>query len=236
MGASQTTHTSAEQRSIYLTLTAVIQMILVVGLVLLLFRRDWENVFLTVLVIALTWVPALLGRYRIILPPEFQFIAVLFVFLSLFLGSVRDLYYRLWWWDIVLHTASGFLLGIVGFLALFLLNQTEKLPQGMKPEFLCFFAVTFAVFLGVLWEIFEYAVDRIAPSINMQSTETGVVDTMHDLIVDTLGAVIVALMGWAYIRTGRYSFIADGVRGFIALNPRLFGRRTDEQDETRETG
>jgi hypothetical protein len=226
----------AEHRNIYLTLTVVVQVILVVGLVLLLWRQDWENVFLTVLVIALTWVPALLGRYRILLPPEFQFIAVLFVFLSLFLGSVSDLYYRLWWWDIVLHTASGFLLGIVGFLALFLLNQTEQLPQGMKREFLCFFAVTFAVTLGVLWEIFEYAVDRIAPAINMQSTETGVVDTMHDLIVDTVGAVIVALMGWAYIKTGRYSFVADGVRGFIALNPRLFRRSAAGQDESKEAG
>src|SRR5688572_24880802 len=65
----------------------------------------------------------------------------------------------------------------------------------MRPEFLCFFAVTFAVFLGVLWEIFEFAVDKIAPIVNMQSGETGVADTMHDLIVDTLGAIVVALMG-----------------------------------------
>jgi hypothetical protein len=58
----------------------------------------------------------------------------------------------------------------------------------------------------------------------MQSLETGIDDTMHDLIVDTIGAVIVALMGLAYFKAGRYSFLADGVRGFIAMNPRLFRR------------
>jgi hypothetical protein len=58
----------------------------------------------------------------------------------------------------------------------------------------------------------------------MQSTETGVVDTMSDLIVDTLGAIIVALMGLAYFRKGRYSFLADGIRAFIQQNPRLFRR------------
>jgi hypothetical protein len=56
----------------------------------------------------------------------------------------------------------------------------------------------------------------------MQSRETGVGDTMLDLIVDLLGAIVVALMGWAYFKSGRYSFIADGVQKFIRKNPRLF--------------
>src|SRR5690606_12135565 len=108
--------------------------------------------------------------------------------------------------------------------------QTDRLPQGMKPVFVCMFAVTFAVFLGVIWEIFEWMIDKVAPWFNMQSTETGVDDTMHDLIVDTLGAVIVAAMGWAYMKTGRYSFIADAVRGFVERNPRLFrGNRGSEK-------
>ena len=212
-------------QSLWLRLTALIHLVVVVGLVLFLLRRDWENVFLTTVVLALMLIPALLRRrYRIALPPEFQLLSAAFVFLTLFLGSAADWYYRIWWWDMVLHAGSGFLLGIIGFLAMFLLNKTDQIPKGITPFFMCFFAVTFAVFLGVLWEIFEWAVDQVAPALNMQSSETGVDDTMHDLIVDTGGAVIVAAMGWAYIRTGRYSFIADAVRGFIRRNPRLFRR------------
>ncbi len=214
---------NANSWNIYLVLTLVIQAAVAVGLSMFVLRGDWENVFLTILVIALSLVPALvLPRYRVYVPPEFQLIAVLFIFVSLFLGSARDFYYRFWWWDVVLHTGSGFLLGIVGFLALFLLNQTARLPAGIQPGFLCFFGLTFAVFLAVLWEIFEFAADQFMPYLNMQSTETGVVDTMHDLIVSTVGAIVVALMGWAYFKTGRYSFIADGVRAFIRKNPGLF--------------
>lgn len=212
----------AEHRNVYVTLTLAIQGLLVVGLMLFVLRGDWENVFLTASVIALTLVPAFLDRkYKIVIPPEFQLIAAAFVFLSLFLGSAGDFYYKYWWWDAVLHTGSGFLLGIVGLLALFILNQTNRIPRDMKPAFVCFFAVTFAVFLGVLWEIFEFVVDRFTTA-NMQSQETGVVDTMQDLIVDTLGAVVVAAMAWAYSKTGRYSFIADGVKAFIVRNPQLF--------------
>jgi len=219
-----------QQRNIYLTLTAVLQALLVLGLVLFVLRRDWENVFLTATVIVLTLAPAILDRqFRVLIPPEFNCIAAFFVFLSLFLGSATDFYYKYWWWDIVLHTGSGFLLGIIGFVALFWLNSSDRIPRGMKPGFVCFFAVTFAVFLGVVWEIFEFVVDQFTDA-NMQSTETGVADTMQDLIVDTAGAIIVALMGYAYSRSGRYSFIADGVKKFVVANPRLFrARRTPDE-------
>ena len=79
------------------------------------------------------------------------------------------------------------------------------------------------MFLGVLWEIYEFAVDRLL-GLNMQRQENGMADTMEDLIVDMLGAVVVALMALAYFRSGRYSFVADGVRGFLRENPHLFRR------------
>jgi hypothetical protein len=218
------TQSAGVERNVYLTLTLVIQVIVGAGLAVLVYRRDWENVFLAVLVMALTLTPTILGRrYRIFVPPEFQLTAAGFVFLSVFLGSIAGLYERFWWWDVFLHTSSGFLLGMVGFIALFLLNRTDRIPQGMRPSFLCFFAVIFAMALGVVWEVFEFGVDIVKPEANMQRRETGVVDTMQDLIVDTLGAVAVAAMAWAYLRTGRYSFVADGVRSFVQKNPRLLG-------------
>jgi hypothetical protein len=221
---AQTTSNDFSKR-IFVGLTLVIQAALVIGLVLFVLRRDWENVFLTLTVVVLIVVPAfVMRRYRVYVPPEFQLVAAAFVFLTLFLGSARDFYYHFWWWDMVLHAGSGFLFGVVGWIVLFLLNQTDRLPKGMRPAFLCFFGVTFAVFVGVLWEIFEFIVDSVWPHVNMMSNETGVEDTMHDLIVDTLGAILVALMGWAYFRTGRYSFLVDAVRGFMRRNPHLFGK------------
>jgi hypothetical protein len=207
-------------------LTLVIQACFAIGLFVFLLRRDWENVFLTLTVILLIAVPAfLLRQQRIHVPPFFQFIAAMFVFLSLFLGSAQDFFYRIWWWDMVLHLGSGFLLGIVGWVALFLLNQTDHVPRGMRPGFVCFFGVTFAVFVGVLWEAFEFLVDNLWPSVNMMSNETGVSDTMLDLMVDLVGATIVALMGYSYFKTGRFAFVIKAVRGFVHRNPRLFRKR-----------
>jgi hypothetical protein len=226
-----------EQRNLYLTITWVMQVLLGIALVLFALRGNWENVFLTAVVIALTLIPALLSRrYHIIIPPEFELIAVVFNFLSLFLGSALDFYYHFWWWDLVLHAASGFLLGIIGFVVLFVLNQTDRVRPAMKPGFIAFFGVTFAVTLGVAWEIFEYACDRMWPYLNMQSGETGVSDTMIDLTVDAIGAIVVAVMGYAYLKTGRYSFVADAVRKFIRKNPKLLGRQPVSPEEPKADG
>lgn len=216
---------SARARRFTERATLFLQLWLAVALLIFVMRRDWENVFLTLTVIGLTVVPAyVLRRSRIFVPPEFQLIAVLFVFLSLFLGSAGDFYDRFWWWDILLHTGSGFLFGIVGWIVMFLLLETDRLPRAIGPALLSAFGICFAVTLGVLWELFEYAMDLLWPHLNMMSHETGVNDTMHDLLVDLIGALLVGMIGYAYTRRGRFSFVVDAVRRFMHRNPRLFRR------------
>ncbi len=214
---------SARARRFTERATLFLQLWLAVALIIFVMRRDWENVFLTLTVIGLTVVPAyVLRRSRIFVPPEFQLIAVLFVFLSLFLGSAGDFYDRFWWWDILLHTGSGFLFGIVGWIVMFLLLESDHLPRAIGPALLSAFGICFAVTLGVLWELVEYAMDLLWPHLNMMSHETGVNDTMHDLLVDLIGALLVGMIGYAYSRRGRFSFVVDAVRRFMHRNPRLF--------------
>ncbi|MDX1579126.1 MAG: hypothetical protein R3266_11610, partial [Gemmatimonadota bacterium] len=145
-----------------------------------------------------------------------------------FLGEVRGYYLRFWWWDIALHTASGFLLGILGFLLVHVLNETENVEVHLRPRFVALFAFMFAVGLGALWEIFEYSMDVIF-GMDMQKAmlgdPSGLTDTMWDLIVDTVGAAVIAVMGFGYLKTqGNASFLEQWIDRFIEGNPRMFGR------------
>ena len=148
--------------------------------------------------------------------------ATLFIQLWLAVGLVLFLLRRDW--ENVFLTLAGFLFGIVGWIVMFLLLQSDRLPRTTGPALLSVFGVCFAVTLGVVWEIFEFAVDLRWPHINMMSHETGVRDTMSDLILDLIGAVIVGVIGYAYTRRGRFSFAVDAVRRFMHRNPRLFPR------------
>lgn len=209
---------------VYRTLTTVIQACLVAGVIGFVLLQDWTNAVLTLLVIALTLLPRLLHRLDVDVPPEFQLVTALFVFCAIFLGTALGFYGRFHWWDIALHTTSGFLLGIVGFIAVFLINGTDHRPEGMRVSLVAVFGFMFAVTLGVFWEIYEFVADTLIPGLDMQVVETGTDDTMVDMIVNTIGAAVVALLGYFYVRTGRDRFIVDGVTKFVRRNPRLFSR------------
>jgi hypothetical protein len=209
---------------VYGLLTLVIQLVLVAGVIGFVLLRDWPNALLTVLVIALTALPRWLKRVHVDVPPEFQLVAAAFVFCAIFLGTSLGFYGRFLWWDTALHTTSGCLLGLVGFIAVFLINGTDHRPEGMRVSLVAIFGFMFAVTLGVFWEIYEFIADNLIPGLDMQVVATGPNDTMIDMIVNTIGAAVVALLGYFYCRTGRQSFIVDGVCKFVTRNPRLFAR------------
>ena len=218
------------RRSIHKRLTLAFQLILLVGVVLAVWEQQWLTAATTASIILVTLVPILLEkRICVSIPPEFELLATVFVFASLFLGEVRDYYVRFWWWDVVLHTASGFLLGIVGFLLVYVLNEKEDIDVHLNPGFVALFAFMFALGMGALWEIFEFAMDRFG-GMNMQKAmlgdPSGLTDTMWDLIVDAVGAGVIAFLGYGYLKTaGTQSFLEKWIAAFIEANPRLFGRR-----------
>lgn len=203
-------------------LSLALQGVLVIGAGLAVWQHQWLTAATTGVILVVTLLPLMLGRrFQVFVPPEFEAFTIVFVFASLFLGEVGGYYTRFWWWDAALHTASGFLLGILGFLLVYVMNEKEEIDFHMNPGFVAFFAFMFAVGMGALWEIFEFAMDGFF-GFNMQ--KSGLVDTMWDLIVDTVGAAIIAILGYGWLRTaGPDSFLERWIDSFIETNPRFFG-------------
>lgn len=194
------------------------------GASLALVQGQWQASGMTLGVVVVTFLPVMLGRrFQVQIPPEFESLAVVFIFASLFLGEVRGYYLRFWWWDVLLHTGSGFLMGILAFLLVHLLNEKKEIGLHLTPRFVALFAFMFALGMGALWEILEFGVDAVF-GLNMQ--KSGLVDTMWDLIVDTVGALVISILGWIYLRrAGSDSFLEEWIANFIESNPRMFGRQ-----------
>lgn len=206
----------------------VLQAIMAIELILVFYEGQWINAFLVMAIMAVTLSPAVLGRrFGMDIPPEFQVLAVIFVFAALFLGEIQSYYARIWWWDVVLHASSGLLMGILGFLLVHVLNESERVHVHLRPRFVASFAFAFAVAVGTLWEIFEFAMDQLAGT-NMQKPmlddPSGLTDTMWDLIMDVWGAVTISVFGWWYLERGERSFIEVWIEKFAERNPQLFGR------------
>ncbi|MEO7010044.1 MAG: hypothetical protein ABI156_12925 [Caldimonas sp.] len=207
-------------------LLVVLQGVMTVELVFLLGEGLWVSAVWLLAIMAVTSAPAILGdRLPVRIPPEYEILAILFVFASLFLGEFRSYYERFWWWDIALHTTSGLLLGILGFLLVYVLNENKRIDMHMRPGFVALFAFVFAIGVGTLWEIFEFAADRIFGT-RMQKPmlgdASGLTDTMWDLIVDTLGAAAISIFGWWNMKRNERSFIEVWIDRFIERNPGMF--------------
>jgi uncharacterized membrane protein YjdF len=139
---------------------------------------------------------------------------------------VRDYYERIWWWDLALHATAGLLLGLLGFLIVYALNESREVQVQMPPSFVAMFAFVFAIALGTGWEIFEFAMDQIF-GLNMQKPmlgdPSGLTDTMWDMIVNAAGAAVVSFAGCWYIKGARRRHVDTWVARLIRRNS--FSRR-----------
>lgn len=142
-------------------------------------------------------------RTKIVIPSNMYIAYILFLYGAVFLGEVRNYYYRVPHWDTILHTFSGAMLGALGFSFINILNKHEKVHVELSPIFVAIFAFAFAISLGVIWEIYEFIADGVL-GLNMQkfALENGtqlvgrvaLSDTMQDLIVDSVGAFAMAVI------------------------------------------
>jgi hypothetical protein len=135
---------------------------------------------------------------------------MIFIFMSLILGSVFSFYERYHLWDVFLHTLSGVIIALIGFSMVYILNQGSLKKVQLSPSFLALFSMSFAISIGVLWEIYEYFMDSTL-GWNMQ--RSGLNDTMSDLIVDSIGAFAVALIGYLYLK-GKIKFVSKYSKKF----------------------
>jgi hypothetical protein len=194
----------------------VMTSIMTIELAALIWNAQWLNALLVIAIMLLVAGPMVLGpRLPVAMPAEIHVLAVVFIFSALFLGEVRSYYERIWWWDILLHTSSGFLLGIVGFLLVYVLNENKRVHLHMRPRFVALFAFLFAVTVGAIWEIFEFSMDSFF-GMNMQKPmlgdDSGLTDTMWDLIVDVAGALVISGLGWSYMLRKEESFLQAWLR------------------------
>lgn len=144
-------------------------------------------------------------------------VITLFIFAGSFLGQAFSFFDRFAWWDTMLHTISGIILGLIAFALTSALNESSKSTLKLNPFYVALFSFTFAVAAGALWEIGEYSMDWLFGTTmqcwnedpaayltgNPAYQGAAIIDTMEDLMVDTIGALIVSAVGYFYLSRGK---------------------------------
>lgn len=148
-------------------------------------------------------------HFGIDIPDIMEIMYFIFLFCAIYLGEVRNFYFKVPYWDLILHSFSAAMLGALGFILVNFLNDMNRPEIHLSPFFVALFAFCFAVTCGVVWEIYEFLADGILGT-NMQKfiEADGTVligrealrDTMEDIIVDAVSALAVTALGYIHLR------------------------------------
>lgn len=159
---------------------------LVIGVMILqIFNRNYENVFLCILTLLLLVVPSFVQvTMKIELPTTLEIIILVFIFAAEVLGEIREFYLIIPFWDTVLHTLNGFLAAAIGFSLVDLLNRSERMVFKLSPLFTAIVAFCFSMTIGVIWEFFEFGMDQL---LGLDMQKDTVIHSIRSVLLDPAG-------------------------------------------------
>ncbi|HIQ80702.1 MAG TPA: hypothetical protein IAD32_05380 [Candidatus Scatavimonas merdigallinarum] len=138
----------------------VIRVIVIGVMIMGIFSRNYESVFVCALTLVLFLIPSFVEkRLRIDLPNTLEVIVILFIFAAEILGEINAFYIIIPAWDTMLHTINGFLMAAIGFSLVDIFNRSDRIKFSLSPAFLAVVAFCFSMTIGVLWEFFEFGAD-----------------------------------------------------------------------------
>lgn len=232
----------------------IMRLVVIAELVSAICLKNYVVAMQAVWILLLFTLPLMIERHlHVQLPSAMEITLTCFIFAALFLGEISAFYYRFPWWDLMLHTISGFVIGAIGFSLIQLLNKNEKVKISLSPLFVAIFTFTFALGVGALWEIFEFAADHIVGS-NMQkymldeetikSISNTIVQANGDLqqlspifrkicafgLKDTMWDIIVDAIGAAVFSVMGYLYLLGKSKFDLS---KLLLKRQDTSDETK---
>ena len=148
------------------------------------------------ILISLSIIPVMLVPYtvrklfKLNITPTLECIYLIFAFFAHFFGSILNFYDTINHYDTLVHFSSGI---AVSFLALYLLINFKRYSN-KKVLFNTLFIISFVLMIAVFWEFFEYSCDILFKKDAQKVLETGVNDTMGDMIACFIGTILFNIM------------------------------------------
>ena len=140
----------------------VLRLIVVAELVLSILRGEYESAFICLLVLILFILPFFIQQnFGIQLPTTLEIIILLFILAAEILGELEGYFITYPNWDTMLHTTTGFLCAATGFALIDILNRNSRIKFQLSPIYVALAAFCFSMTVGVLWEFFEFGMDRL---------------------------------------------------------------------------
>ena len=179
----------------------IMKVVVFINLLICLFNRLWAATFICLFNFILFFIFDII-KNKFNYDNFLHLLIYFFLVSSLLGGEVFNLYSRIWFFDIILHTLSSFI--ISGF-AMYLIKYFNL---RLNLFMLILFVFSISMMIASLWEIFEFSVDRVF-SIDMQK----------DTIINEINSTLLSSDGNSVInkKIERMSIGELSINGYIDI-------------------
>jgi len=201
-------------------LSYLIRIILLISIGYAIYFHLWRILFINLLLLVLILIPTILKKQNIQIPREIEFILLIFVIITFFLGKIRGL---------IIQIFFGLALGFVGFALMLILYKNSKI----KPNYILIilFSISFSLALGTLSELAKYYL-KLYFNHNLGIGDYTYAITSLSLVL--AGAIFASVIGYFYMQGHKIELLDNLVQKFKTKNPNLFIERTDSPEEVLE--
>lgn len=127
---------------------------------------------------------------------------LIFIIMSMYFGNVLDFYGVVPYYDKILHTASGIIIGIMSIVIY--AHFTKDYFEKVNSKFILLFCILLSLALAGAWEIWEYTTDKI---FGLMSQRNSLDDTMTDIICGTIGGIISLIPIYRFLKGHKNKFL-----------------------------
>ena len=153
-------------------------------------NNNYSRVMTFVAIYPLLLLPFIINKTKFKLSEQEVFLYYLFILLADFIGCVCNLYNTVSWYDIFVHFLSGIFTFVLATIIFRLISKdNNKLLKIL-------FSLGMVALIAIMWEVFEFSVDSLIHTNLQHNQDTGVIDTMQDMIVAMLGGLISSIYMW----------------------------------------
>lgn len=210
---SVTLREQIKQAPLLFAIYVILRISVILVMIAQIMNRDWHNVMLCVLTLVLFTVPSFIEKnWHIDIPSTLEVIILLFIYSAEISGEIRSYYINIPGWDTVLHTITGFLSAAIGFSLVDIINRNERTKLYLSPLYVAIGAFCFSMTIGVLWEFFEFSMDRFF-GLDMQKDT--IINTINTVVLDpTRSNKVVTITG---ITSTVVNGVDLGINGYLDI-------------------
>ena len=177
----------------------LLRAILILITIYLLIQRDFLFALAALIAAVMSFIPALIEKsYKIDLPWIIEFL-IAFVLALHIIGSLFGWYDKAIFFSSLMHFLGTTVIALLAFIIVYSLNLTKQVK--LSNFMIGFFTVIFALAIGTVWEIGEFAFDQaLGTTFQGDYNFPPIIDTMWDLIWDGIAGIAIALIGASLIK------------------------------------